>query len=152
LIDESADEWSAGDLWIFNNRNSLRKPAVRHFYIADDQPYGAQELFRFISPEGEHYAGAPGLRVSFVHPEYMKNNPEPPEGQGLQWSTWFTTSLSIREQMRLTEKQGQNLSLSEECLYVAKHRPEKFLGFLSKYWTVDGSVIIKKSELLSELL
>ena len=52
--------------------------------------------------------------------------------------------------MRLTEKQGQ--SLSEECLYVAKHRPEKFLGFLSKYWTVDGSVIIKKSDLLGKLL
>jgi hypothetical protein len=139
------------DLWIFNHCNDFRKPAVHNFYIADGQPYGAQELFRSIGPRGEHSAGAPGLDVSFVHPSYnMNNSPQPPNGQDLQWATWFNKSLSIRELVRLTEKQGQ--SLSEECLYVAKHRPEKFLGFLSRYWTVDGSVIIKKSDLRGKLL
>jgi hypothetical protein len=46
----------------------LQVPTVHNFYMADDQPYGAQELFKLISPGGELYAGAPG---STVHPGCM---------------------------------------------------------------------------------
>jgi hypothetical protein len=137
------------NLRIFNHRDGFQRPAVHNFYIADDHPYGPQELFRPISHGIDPDAGAPGLDVSFVHPEYMNNSPQPPNGQDLRWATWFNKSLSIRELVRLTKIHGQGLS--EECLYVARYRPEKFLGFLSEYWKVDGS-LIAESHLLDQLL
>ena len=133
---------------VFNTHDDLQRPTLHDFYIADDHPYGAQELFKPISPGDESYAGAPGLHVSFVHPEYMMNCPEPPEEQPLSWARWFKKIL-IKDELRLTEMQGQRLS--KECLYVAKHRPEKFLGFLSVYWKVDGHLIIENN-LHGELL
>ena len=56
--------------------------------------------------------------------------------------------------MNLTDK-GKSLServLSNECIYVAQHRPEKFLGFLSAYWEIDGGLITARQNLVRHLL
>lgn len=142
------------NLWMFDHKGRFRKPAVYHFYMPSDHPYGAQELFRSTNPGDEPGAGATGLDVCFVHQEYMKNTPEPPKGQAQPWFEWLKASLFIREKLSLTDKDKglSELVLSNECIYVAQHRPEKFLGFLSAYWEVDGGLITARRNLLQDLL
>ena len=142
------------NLWMFDHQRRFRSPAVHDFYMPSDHPYGAQELFRSTSPGGEPGAGATGLDVCFVHQEYMKNTPEPPKGQAQLWFEWLKASLFIKEKLSLTcmDKKVSEPVLSNECIYVAQHRPEKFLGFLSAYWEVDGSLITARPNLLQDLL
>jgi hypothetical protein len=91
------------NLWMFDHLGRFRSPAVHDFYIPNDKPYGAQELFRSISPRSETYAAAPGLDVSFVHREYVENSPERPEGQAQPWAKWLKKSLFIKDELCLTE-------------------------------------------------
>ncbi|OCL02139.1 hypothetical protein AOQ84DRAFT_424260 [Glonium stellatum] len=138
--------------WMFDHRHRFRNPTVHHFYMPNDQPYGAQELFRPRSARDEPYPAAPGFDVSFVNPEYINNSPEPPERQTQPWAEWLKNVLFIRDKLTLTDTGKLRRVLSRECLYVAQYRPEKFLGFLSAYWEVDGDWITIGSELRSELL
>ena len=142
------------NLWIFDHQGRFRNPAKHHFYMPSDRPYGAQELFRSTNPGDEPGAGATGLDVCFVNQEYMKNTPEPPKGQAQSWFEWLKASLFIREKLNLTHMpEGRSeLVLSDECIYVAQCRPEKFLGFLSTYWEVDGSKITARPSLRQDLL
>lgn len=138
-------------LWILDHQSRLRQPTRDHVYIEGDGPYGARELFGPTSPGNRPGDGAPGIDASFLHPDYMKDVPKPPDGQTQSWASWLRKVLGTRNGVNLTSGLP-NPSLSKECLYVARHRPEKFLGFLAAHWKIDGKRIRDTPALRDELL
>lgn len=115
-------------------------------YFPSDDPYGAQHLFQPMRSGESHIK--PDFEVLFLNDHYMSNTPAKPEKETRTWRAWLSEMFCIRDAIPLT-RAGQ---LSEECLYVAKYRPEKFLGFLLKYWKSEGSTITKSQALTRELL
>lgn len=129
--------------------------ATHPVYFVDDKVYGAKELFRIVNVDTDFDDAAPGLDVSFIHHEYMKDPPKQPEGELQSWEIWLRGALGICNIIPLFTK-GETWSdsyhLSKECLYVSKHRPKKFLGFLLDNWRqIDDEAIIRTSNLTKEL-
>lgn len=137
------------NVWILDHQNRMQNPAIVSIYIQDEKSYGPWELFRpIISGEGRA-TEVEGFNASFIHSNYLSRGPERPEVKNLPWLHWLKKVLPIEEKLYLTSPDKS--SLSQGCIYIAKRRPEKFMGFLRKYWEVDGAAILSNSKLLSEL-
>src|SRR5690606_21168245 len=105
------------------------------------------ELLKPIETGRSQDTEVKGFDASFIHDRYVKEFPEQPEEQKLSWLQWLKKSLPIEEKLYLTSP--DKCSLSQTCLYLAKNRPEKFMGFLRRYWETDGAGIMANSDLRS---
>ena len=146
-LDRDNDDADAyRDIKLVDHQSRKRSSQLHTFFFPDNDAYGAEQLFRPLKP-GETDDGARGLDVSFLHRDYMRNCPTQPEGEARTWKRWLSETRHVRDVIPLT----RSGSLSEECLYVSKHRPEKFLGFLLKYWKFEGCKITENRTLTNEL-
>lgn len=133
LIDNHWDWWSS--------------TSEQPLYLPDDEPFGPQELFKKTNHGVDPGSGAPGLQASFLHSDLLK--PERSDiGQGI-WMSWLTRHARVRDQVMLVSRTVDQLS--SECKYVARHRPEKFLGFLKHRWSVEGKEVECSQNKLKEL-
>jgi hypothetical protein len=127
-------KWSATDfakLVIFTADNTIAMPHLEDVYMLDNDPYGAQEVLKQTVAGDQHGSGAPGLKVPFLHPRYLQDIPTQTKDHILSWIDWLADYLRIRRHLRLNGPLG----LTEIGEYIAKHRPEKFLGVLKSHWS-----------------
>lgn len=110
------------------------RPHYHAFYFSDDDPYSAKQLLRSVISARESAETVSVDGISFVPHEYMDDCPEQPRGEWRTWRTWLTTALAIQDTIPVA-RSGR---LSRECVYVAKHRPKKLLGFLLRHCKIDG--------------
>lgn len=132
---------------LFDHMNRLRSPVLNTFYFPDESPYSAQQLLQPVG-FGEPQDNTQGLDVSFLHSYYLYCLPTKPDKEARTWRAWLSEVGCVRDSIPLT-RAG---SLSKECLYVAKQRPEKFLGFLLNCWKSEGRKITESQALTHELL
>ncbi|KAH8735731.1 hypothetical protein BGZ61DRAFT_84622 [Ilyonectria robusta] len=123
---------------------------VRDMYIPDDCPLGPQELLKKTDAGNEYGQNAPGMTVDFVHSSYFSDIPNKPHPTSLSWQAWLCRYAGARRYLRLATRSGP-CDLSEACYYIAKYRPEKFLGFLRTHWPSGGSPIELSPELQGKL-
>lgn len=127
--------------WVESDCYRYRRPYTDLVYFSDNKPYGAHDLFQAIESidhNKESQKNVPGLDVSFIHPQYMETPPSQPKGENRSWRTWLRDMLYIRDFIPIFATRGgiyvPTYHLSDQCHYVAEHRPEKLLGFLLEYW------------------
>ncbi|KAI9933658.1 hypothetical protein MW887_008131 [Aspergillus wentii] len=128
----------------------LRKNAVGPhalLFFPSNDSHSAEQLLRRVEPI-ESRDGVPEFDVSILHPHYMEDDPTQPEGESRNWKTWLSQSFFVRDVIPFTF----HGVLSKEFLFIAKHRPERFLGFLVKYWKFEGAEIMKNRDLIKQLL
>jgi hypothetical protein len=126
-------KWSAADfatLTIFTADNTIALPHSEDVYMLDNDSYSAQDVLKQTAAGDQHGSGAPGLKVPFLHPHYLKDVPTQTRGHMLSWIDWLTDCLRIRRYLRLNGPSG----LTDIGEYIAQHRPEKFLGVLKSHW------------------
>lgn len=135
------------DIELVDHMRKGRKIYSLTFYFADDDPYGTQAL---LQPVGSNQSNsrAPALDVAFLHTDYMRDFPSKPKEEARTWKSWLSDKLGVRDAVPLT----CSGHLSKECLYVAKHSPEKFLGFLLKHWKFQGTLITESETVTEELV
>lgn len=132
----------------FDHKGQIKQPKFDPVYFPNDDPYGAKALLEPIQ------GGAPGLNVSFINEEiYLRDPPSCPPNEQRTWIEWLQHVFHVRETVSLIEPRDclSKARLGRECLYVAQHRPEKFMGLLLTCWAVDGSRIIRQPELVDEI-
>lgn len=129
-------------LLVYNHLGAMVRPSSSEIYIQDDQPYGAQSL---LGPLGALKVG-----VSFISPEYLKDPPEKPSSMDLTWIEWVYEYLGVRCHVRLFDRRTK--CLSRESEYIAKHHPQKFLGFLGHLWPKEGNLVITEANARQTLL
>lgn len=103
--------------------------------LSDKSPYGPSELLR-ATPK------APGMDVRFLHSFFTRNPPEQPGSNSKEWSDWLAIRAGVENKVRMLKTQHD---LSDECYYVARHRPEKFLGFLRSKWVTNQIKISRQT-------
>ena len=111
LIDQYCNPWDA--------------TSDHPLYLRNNDPYGPRELLKVTK------AGAPGLAAKFLHSCFLLPEgelPQKPTPDSETWSDWLRSYAGVHHSLRLTTPSLDDLS--SECYYVAKHRPEKFLGLL----------------------
>lgn len=123
---------------------------VRDMYIPDDCPLGPQELLKKTDAGNEYGQNAPGMTVDFVHSSYFSDIPNKPHPTSFSWQAWLCRYAGAQRYLRLATRSGP-CDLSEACYYIAKYRPEKFLGFLRTHWPSGGSPIELSPELQGKL-
>jgi hypothetical protein len=102
-------------------------------YIADNEPYGAWELFRPTEPGPNPGDGAPGYDLAhFVNEGYFDNAPATPQQQTLAWSEWFYDRLGVKKYVSFEHGEVEN--------YLREHRPEKFLGGVRRWFQHSGII------------
>ncbi|EPE09773.1 ino80 chromatin remodeling complex protein [Ophiostoma piceae UAMH 11346] len=112
-------------------------------YINDGDPYGVELLL----PTDD---GAPGLEPVYIMDDvYFDDEPSLPTQQSLPWKDWLLMFFRVRRHPRLMDAGGTRLS--DICIYVAKHRPEKFLGFLQATWGADMPTPANQRHIIDEL-
>jgi len=128
-------------------------PFQRHdsvdFYIRDDDPYGAGELLRQTTPGPNPGDGAPGFKVFFAHECYFEVTPDPPAKDSLSWKNWLHSFFHVRRHPRLLDK--DRTKLSDITRYVAKHRPEAFIGFFKATFPLENPLDGKTMDVVKEL-
>ncbi len=125
------------------NRQSLMYAYTVDVYTADGGPYGVELL---LPTDG----GAPGLEPVFIVDDLLlKDEPSKPALQTLSWRDWLHDVLHVRRHLRLVDPDGTRLSTT--CHYVAKHRPDKFLGFLQATWGRDQLTPTTQKHIVDEL-
>ncbi|KAL3476147.1 hypothetical protein BJX99DRAFT_258658 [Aspergillus californicus] len=132
---------------LMDTTDTWRNPAGWTLYLPGLGSYSSQELlqgrrFTTLMSNGQN------LDVSVLDPSYLRDSPKTPEGEHRTWKVWLKESLGVRDVITLVHKR----ELSKECLFVAEHHPDKFVGFLLKHWTSDGGKIVGSTHLIKQLL
>ncbi|KAI8291522.1 hypothetical protein K4K60_001608 [Colletotrichum sp. SAR11_57] len=70
---------------IFNHRGECQRPNQQTMYLANDDPHGAEEVFKPTSPGPNPGDGALGYNVVFVNRGYFEDEPTAPQGQNMSW-------------------------------------------------------------------
>ncbi|KAL3264491.1 hypothetical protein ABHI18_000706 [Aspergillus niger] len=130
-----------------DHKSRIRHPEVDTVYFPNEDPYGAKALLEPIQ------GGAPGLDVSFINEHYLRDPPLCPPNEQRTWIEWLQQVFHVQKTLSIIEPR-QSLSkarLGQEFLYVAQHRPEKFIELLSTCWAVDGPTVIQQPELVDKI-
>ncbi|PWY95999.1 hypothetical protein BO94DRAFT_601049 [Aspergillus sclerotioniger CBS 115572] len=132
------------NIQLFDDKESLRNPKTDKFYFPHDDPWGAKALLEPVP------SGAPGLEVSYINKEYLHDPPSRPPTEALPWNRWLQQACQVRDTLSLTESTTStpNVALGREFLYVAQHRPERFMGLLAARWPFDGPTVVQQPDLV----
>lgn len=137
-------------LGIRNSNNFPCYTSHKNIYIRDDEIYGVAELLE-PTPTGSLAGnGAPGRQVQFMHASYFENVPKQPKEQKLSWKEWLHIKCGVNRHLPLLD--ANKTSLSDDCKYLAKHRPDRFLGFLQSVWPGEEQSCQSKSDIVNEIL
>ncbi|KAJ5721350.1 uncharacterized protein N7483_009284 [Penicillium malachiteum] len=102
-------------------------------YAPSNDPYGPKLLLGATD-------ALPGMKLPFVHPKYLEETPEKPSPDHPSWIEWFKETFGVSERLSLIARDGH--SLSPTWYYLAKHQPQKLLGYLKQAWKFEGAQII----------
>lgn len=117
-----------------SHEGNLRRPRSVYVYFRDDHPYGPYELCRKTDSGTLVGCGAPGFPANIVNDAYFEASPTQPDHQPLAWREWFRERLGVKNCFHLGDKGAEGRE------YLRKHRPEKFLGALHRYYEEVGGV------------
>lgn len=136
---ENTGESAYNNIILYNAASTPRKPREEDFFFPGSRvPYSPGDL---------------ELDVNFVHPDYLSQPPVPAAringAVGMAWREWLYQHIGVRKNLRIVSRQGG--SFSNEFLFVAQHRPVKFLGLLKDLWSHEGSMITSSAPLHMEL-
>ncbi|KAF4973458.1 hypothetical protein FZEAL_9332 [Fusarium zealandicum] len=138
-------------LSLTNDNDVLCRPCLDDLYIPDDNPLGPRELLKQTYSGVESAASALSLKVDFVHPLFLQDEPQQKHQESLTWRDWLVKHVGLRRLFRLTTKHSSKPALSDACHYVARYQAYKFLAFLSYHWRQEGKPIEENLALQLEL-
>ncbi len=126
-----------GHLRIYSHRGQLEDAAKVDVYVRDSEdPYGAAQLLRPTSPGPEAGCGAPGFDVLFAHEAYFQDSPS--NSSGDDWESWLCRVCLLCDWVPLIADTDDETEITPVCGYVARYRPEKYLGLLRANWEHHG--------------
>ena len=147
----SADISEYSRLSLPSSRGKLMHPSKVRMYIVSDEVYGPWMLTRAAqdsdSKESDSEDGDPGMEVYFVHEEYLNPPCDTPKDYDLTWLEWFYERLHVRKYLEFLGPNGQ---LSEEAIYLQKHKTEAFIGALFLWYQQDVELSSTFIKLLRE--
>ena len=115
------------DLWVFDQGRLV--PCTGEVYFASEGEFSVQELLK-SSTDGSY----PGLSVSLLNSSYFASAPKINTPWSPTWESWLQNQLGILRQPRLADSNNP-AKLSNIFSYLAKYRPDNFLGALKTYWS-----------------
>lgn len=127
---------------IYDRVDDMCHPGSVDLHIPDDHPYGPRVLL------GDDGIGN-DTEVYLVADSYLDNVPEKAPGVELAWAEWMHKYIGVQRHLRLVNNTKSELSLT--CRWVAKNRPNKFLGFLKHLWPFEGKLALGLPTVLCEL-
>ncbi|KAI1467613.1 uncharacterized protein F4812DRAFT_471586 [Daldinia caldariorum] len=112
-------------LWLWDNRGSW-------YPLAKNDSYSDTGFWELVPKTKEplHWEG-----FHFINEKYFEDGPGHGTQCKLTWREWLQTCLGIRDRGRIVNQDGSNLS--NECLFVSKSIPSKFLEFLKQGWAEE---------------
>ncbi|KAL2822753.1 hypothetical protein BDW59DRAFT_173698 [Aspergillus cavernicola] len=141
---DNADAYKHIKLW--DQLFKVRVARSSTIYFPTDDQYGAQQLFQPLDTEDN--TGDLTLDVSILDPAYMSECPVQPEEESLTWKDWLSEKLNVQDVISLANDDD----LTKECRYVAEHHPERFVGFLLKYWKSNEGHLVNNQAVINKLL
>lgn len=127
-----------------SEEQAIFTPHSTDVYMPDNNPFGPSELLKEAK-------STDGLSINFLHRAYVDGtfNEIGHDAMANLWNDWLCNYAGVRRYLRIISKDKRNLS--EECQYIATHRPDKFLGYLRYTWKQEGKDIKSSTSLITKL-
>lgn len=135
---------------IYNSGGVLRNPRSSKMYIWNTDPYGVASLFEATASGCGPGSDAPGRQAIFLHKLYFEETPEQPEKQSNDWKEWLHIRFNIQRMIPLLN--SDQTGLSDDCKYLARYRPDRFLVFLQSTWNVTMQKVNGGRNIVRDLL
>jgi hypothetical protein len=125
---------------VFDQKERARHPKVEYVYIPGEGDWSPDNLLKPPeNTEPEDYD------LSFIHPLYLQDEPEPPNGYDKNWKDWLYNTICIETMVMIFTVRSPipndpNLALSKEWLVFNKHRSDMMVSFLQSRWPVSGKI------------
>ncbi|KAL3294422.1 ino80 chromatin remodeling complex protein [Colletotrichum asianum] len=142
--------WPYESIPIFSHRGECQRPNRQTMYLANDDPHGAEEVFKPTSPGPNPGDGALGYNVVFVNREYFEDEPRAPQGQKRSWRAWFSDRLGVRTHIDIqiiSDLFSSVIHLSDESRYIQLSRPDKFMACVVQWYNRSPSLQPKEGEI-----
>ncbi|KAF0329343.1 ino80 chromatin remodeling complex protein [Colletotrichum asianum] len=142
--------WPYESIPIFSHRGECQRPNQQTMYLANDDPHGAEEVFKPTSPGPNPGDGALGYNVVFVNREYFEDEPRAPQGQKRSWRAWFSDRLGVRTHIDIqiiSDLFSSVIHLSDESRYIQLSRPNKFMACVVQWYNRSPSLQLKEGEI-----
>lgn len=129
---------------IVDSERRLQKTHVADVYMPDNNLFGPSKLL-------ENVKSTDGLSAKLLNHVYV-NEALQKDGIDLtsSWKDWLCSYVGVRRHLRIISKDEKD-KLSKECLYVAAHHADKFLGYLRNGWDQESKDIKSSSSLTAQL-
>jgi hypothetical protein len=137
-------------IYIGRSDNRYSRPGSRDIYLPDEHPFGAKSLWEQLKQSSGKSKSELNVKLVFIHDAYLNNTPPKPIETAERWLDWLCSYAGVRRHLRLLKEKDRGV-LSKECRSIAKHLPDKFVGFLSYCWEIEGEELEESSTLLSQL-
>ncbi|KAL7941030.1 hypothetical protein V8C42DRAFT_335914 [Trichoderma barbatum] len=138
------DSEGSANIWVADSQCKFKSPHSTDIYMPDDKPFGPSKLL-------EKAKDTDGVSLNFLHPNYTDTAFEGDDASLINsWKNWLCSYAGVRRHLRIVSKENKR-ELSKECLYVAKHKADKFLGFLNYTWSQESKHIESSPDLITRL-
>ncbi|KAK4077822.1 uncharacterized protein Triagg1_3516 [Trichoderma aggressivum f. europaeum] len=130
---------------LVDSKWNLQNSFLTDIYMPDDEPFGPSKLLEEVDETA-------GFQASFLDSSYLNQTFQGDDEAMLltSWKNWLCSYAGVRRHFRIISKENKD-KLSKECLYVAGHHANKFLGFLNYTWGQESKAIKSSLALTMQL-
>lgn len=134
------------DVVIVTSDSNVARPVTQDVYMPSAEPLSPAQL---LAPDSGPDDQTMRPEIVLLHQDYFASPPSKPTPSSPTWIHWLYDTINIRRQLRLKARNSNDIS--SECLYVAKHRPQKFMSLLNLLWRLQGTDLKDNVALKREL-
>ena len=116
-------------IWLFDH-NVRPVTTDHHLYFGNLE--GTDSLVELFKQQQCDRIDVPGYDACFLHPNYINAVEEGANRNGMSWLSWLELVAGVQRTPQLFAKGSS--CLSGEFQYIIKHRSERLLWILKRFW------------------
>jgi len=124
---------------IFDHKERAKWPKIEFVYLPGEGEWSPAALLQ-TPQSSDQTTDFEELDVSFVHPAYLQDAPQPPPDYAETWPNWLYQTAWVEQRFQIfTERDhvtDKAKTFSKEWLYITKHWPGKLITHFHQNWQV----------------
>ena len=128
-------------IWLYDDKI---RPVTRDYHLYFRHLEGQDSLVELFQKQKDHNIDLPGYDAHFLHPNYLDALDQHANRNGVSWLSWLESAADVRRNPQMYAKGSPRLS--SEFEYIIKHRSERLLWILKRFWSTYENAMRSSTE------